>query len=146
MSTSSTNRFLRQVTTTTISSLPASTTNYFSITGGPVQLLHIIGFIEETVAGSGYGFYVELTNGHETAGFSPNLTLTGETAGTMIDFVNPFFTPTTGNPVINTEGRRLSYASTGSLRVEPTGTPGAGTITLCIHWVPMSLEAKVQAI
>lgn len=137
MSTANPNRFSPQVVAKQLSTLPAGATDLFVVTGGPIQIIELTGFVEVTIAGTAYVGHLQNDITSTTANYSSDLTLTGLTAGYMIDWWAPFDTPRTGVPLVVPYGSAGFYSAPGIIKFIPGGTPGAGCITFSLVYMPV---------
>lgn len=149
MTTSRTNPFGQKIVTKQLTSaqLAAGDIDLFTITT-PVQIVYILAHVDLTFTGTAFTCHLEIIGDVDsgTQGFSDDITLTSLTRGTCIDFLNPFGTPPSGNPISSLSGFSGTYTSPGTIYGTFGGTYGAGSITFTLVYVPLQLGGIVTAI
>lgn len=146
MATNNPNPFAQKTVSKTLSTLPGTATNIFTVSGGPVQLVMVCGFVESTIGGTSYTGYVRASNGSGTRDFSNAVTLTGMTGGTVLDMMATFDTPPSGNPRVDIYGVSLFYIPAGDIQFVPGGTAGDGVFTVSLAYIPMTPSSKITVV
>lgn len=137
MTTINTSRIAPKVIAKQITSLPTTTQNIFVITNGPIQILDLVGFVEESIVGTSYTNLYRIS-ASSNSNFSNAFTISGVNAGTMIDFITPFDTPTSGRPFLTPYTSTGIFVSSGVVQVVPSGTPTSGQYSILMTYVPLS--------
>jgi hypothetical protein len=149
MTTARTNPFGQKIITKqlTSSQLAAGDIDLFTLTT-PIQVVYLLGHVDLTFTGTAFTCHLEMIGDVDsgTQGFSDDITLTGLTTGTCIDFLNAFGTPPSGNPIAALAGFSGPYTSPGTIYGTFGGTYGAGTITFTLIYAPLQLGGIVTAV